>query len=66
MLLQHEQEYPQKEAAENCGYPVIGTAFSFTQAQLQFFKDPRINQDILKKALDERSGRPVLLNPPEF
>ena len=40
--------------------------FSFTQAQLQFFKDPRINQDILKKALDERSGRPVLLNPPEF
>ncbi|MGN0894795.1 MAG: L,D-transpeptidase family protein [Succinivibrio sp.] len=40
--------------------------FSFTQSQLEFFKDPRINQDILNKALAERTGRPVLLNPPEF
>jgi len=40
--------------------------FSFTQAQLNFFKDPRINQDILRRALSERSGRPVLLNPVEF
>lgn len=40
--------------------------FTFTQAQLEFFKDPRINQDILQRALEERSGRPVLLNPAEF
>ena len=40
--------------------------FTFTQAQLEFFKDPRINQDILQRALEERSGRPVLLNPVEF
>ncbi len=40
--------------------------FSFTSAQLQFFKDPRINQDVLKRALRERTGRPVLLNPVEF
>ncbi len=40
--------------------------FSFTQEDLAFFKTPGINQDILKQALTERSGRPVLLNPPEF
>ena len=40
--------------------------FTCTQAQLEFFKDPRINQDILQRALEERSGRPVLLNPAEF
>ena len=40
--------------------------FTFTQAQLEFFKDPRINQDILQRALEERSGRPVLLNTAEF
>ena len=40
--------------------------FSFTQAQLNFFRDPRINQDILSRALHDRTGRPVLLNPAEF
>lgn len=40
--------------------------FTFTQSQLNFFRDPRINQDILQRALHERSGRPVLLNPLEF
>lgn len=40
--------------------------FTFTNAQLEFFKDPRINKDILERALHERSGRPVLLNPVEF
>lgn len=40
--------------------------FSFTKSQLEFFKDPRINQDILQRALHERTGRPVLLNPVEF
>ncbi|MGN0902956.1 MAG: L,D-transpeptidase family protein [Succinivibrio sp.] len=40
--------------------------FTFTKAQLEFFRDPRVNQDILHRALSERSGRPVLLNPVEF
>ena len=40
--------------------------FSFTKDELEFFKNPEINQEILKKALEERSGRPVWLNPPEI
>ncbi len=40
--------------------------FEFTQEDLEFFKNPQIDQDILKKALHERSGRPVLLNPAKF
>ena len=40
--------------------------FDFTKAELEFFKNPAINQDILKQALEERSGRPVWLNPPEL
>ncbi len=40
--------------------------FTFTADQKKFFADPRINQDILKRALSERTGRPVLLNPAEF
>lgn len=40
--------------------------FTFSKDELDFFKDPRINQDILSKALEERTGRPVLLNPAEF
>ena len=40
--------------------------FNFTQDQKNFFSDPRINQDVLKRALSERTGRPVLLNPAEF
>lgn len=40
--------------------------FQFSKAQLNFFADPRIDQDILQQALTERSGRPVLLNPPVF
>lgn len=40
--------------------------FEFTKEQLEFFKNPQIDQDILQKALNERSGRPVLLNPVKF
>lgn len=40
--------------------------FKFTKEQEEFFKRPEINQDILKQALDERSGRVVWLNPPTF
>lgn len=40
--------------------------FQFTQADLNFFKTPGIDKDILNRALAERSGRPVLLNPPKF
>lgn len=40
--------------------------FTFTKAEEEFFKNEEIDQDILKRALDERSGRPVLLNPAEF
>lgn len=40
--------------------------FTFTKAQLEFFNDPNIDQDILNRALHERSGRPVLLNPAKF
>lgn len=40
--------------------------FKFTKKQEEFFKRPEINQDILKQALDERSGRVVWLNPPAF
>ncbi len=40
--------------------------FSFTQSDLDFFKTAGIDQDILQRALRERTGRPVLLNPVEF
>lgn len=40
--------------------------FNFTKEQKEFFARPEINQDILQQALSERSGRVVLLNPPEF
>ncbi|MBO6258485.1 MAG: L,D-transpeptidase family protein [Succinivibrio sp.] len=40
--------------------------FSFSQDDLEFFKNPEIDQDILAQALHERSGRPVLLNPAKF
>lgn len=42
------------------------TPFEFTQEDLDFFNNPEIDQDILKQALHERSGRPVLLNPAKF
>lgn len=40
--------------------------FSFTKADLEFFNTPGIDQDLLERALRERSGRPVLLNPARF
>ncbi len=40
--------------------------FTFTKADTDFFQNPEINKDILTRALHERSGRPVLLNPAEF
>ncbi|HIV55027.1 MAG TPA: L,D-transpeptidase family protein [Candidatus Anaerobiospirillum stercoravium] len=40
--------------------------FTFTKEQQEFFARPEVNQDILHQALSERSGRVVLLNPPEF
>ena len=40
--------------------------FEFTQEDLEFFKNPEIDQDILRQALHERTGRPVLLNPAKF
>lgn len=40
--------------------------FAYTQEDLAFFRTPGIDPDILRRALSERSGRPVLLNPPEF
>ena len=40
--------------------------FNFTQSDLEFFKTPGIDHDLLNKALRERSGRPVLLNPAQF
>ena len=40
--------------------------FKFTKEQEEFFKHPDINQEILQQALNERSGRVVLLNPAEF
>ncbi len=40
--------------------------FTFTKEQEEFFARPEVNQDILQQALSERSGRVVLLNPPEF
>lgn len=40
--------------------------FSYTQSDLDFFKTAGIDQDILQRALRERTGRPVLLNPAEF
>ncbi|MCR5085435.1 MAG: L,D-transpeptidase family protein [Succinivibrionaceae bacterium] len=41
-------------------------SFSFTPRDRQFFANPEIDQDLLARALDERSGRPVLLNPARF
>ncbi len=41
-------------------------SFSFTQSDLEFFKTPGIDKDLLQKALRERTGRPVLLNPVRF
>ncbi len=40
--------------------------FEFTKEDLEFMADPRIDQDILKQALTERSGRVVWLNPVAF
>ena len=40
--------------------------FDFTKDELEFFNNPEINQVILKKALEERTGRPVWLNPPNM
>lgn len=40
--------------------------FTFTKEQLEFFKKDGIDQDILKQALNERSGRVVWLNPSVF
>ncbi len=40
--------------------------FEFTKEDLDFFAEPEINQEILQQALTERSGRVVLLNPPQF
>lgn len=40
--------------------------FKFTKEQEEFFKRPEIDQDILRQALSERSGRVVLLNPATF
>lgn len=40
--------------------------FRFTEEQLAFFKRPEINQEILRQALQERTGRVVLLNPADF
>ncbi len=42
------------------------TPFDFTKEDLEFFKNPLIDQEILNRALHERSGRPVLLNPAKF
>lgn len=40
--------------------------FKFTKEQEEFFARPEVNQEVLKQALMERSGRVVLLNPAEF
>lgn len=40
--------------------------FTFSKEVEEFLKRPEINQDILKHALQERSGRVVWLNPPTF
>lgn len=40
--------------------------FKFSDKIKEFFSRPEINQDILQQALQERSGRVVWLNPPEF
>lgn len=40
--------------------------FEFTKQDLAFMADPRIDQEILKQALTERSGRVVWLNPVAF
>ncbi|MCR5537068.1 MAG: L,D-transpeptidase family protein [Succinivibrio sp.] len=44
----------------------VNAPFNFTKADLEFFNRPEIDRDILERALHERTGRPVLLNPPEF
>lgn len=55
-LSMNENEF---EAMENI--PI-----ELTAQDREFLSDPQINQEILQRALVERSGRPVLLNPPEF
>ena len=40
--------------------------FTFTKADEEFFADPEIDQEILQRALTERSGRVIMLNPPKF
>lgn len=40
--------------------------FTFSKKLEEFFKRPEINQEILQQALQERSGRVVWLNPPNF
>ena len=40
--------------------------FEYTKDELEFFKNPDIDQEILHRALEQRTGRPILLNPPEF
>ena len=41
-------------------------SFNFTSTDREFFASPEIDQDLLSRALRERSGRPVLLNPAVF
>lgn len=40
--------------------------FEFTKEDEEFFKNPEIDQEILNKALSERTGRVTWLNPPKF
>ncbi|SPT69759.1 L,D-transpeptidase family protein [Anaerobiospirillum thomasii] len=40
--------------------------FNYTKDELAFFENAQIDQEILHRALEERTGRPVLLNPPKF
>ena len=42
------------------------TPFEFSRDELEFFKNPAIDRELLERALHERSGRPVLLNPAAF
>ena len=38
----------------------------FTEQDKEFLADPSIDKEILERALSERSGRVVWLNPPQF
>ena len=40
--------------------------FDFTPEDQAFFADPEIDQEILQRALQERNGRVILLNPAKF